>query len=169
MKYFEFTFDTHPCTETVNDVLAAVLGEAGFESFVEREGGLTAYIQQSLYNEETLKTELANFPVPDTEISYTFAEAEDKDWNEEWEKNFFQPIVIGDRCVIHSTFHQDVPKAEYDILINPQMAFGTGHHETASRCWIWAAELQYWLFSHGCGELSLAQPSISTNGVYATR
>ena len=57
MKYFEFTFDTHPCTETVNDVLAAVLGEAGFESFVEREGGLTAYIQQSLYNEETLKTE----------------------------------------------------------------------------------------------------------------
>ena len=58
MKYFEFTFDTHPCTETVNDVLAAVLGEAGFESFVEREGGLTAYIQQSLYNEETLKTEL---------------------------------------------------------------------------------------------------------------
>ena len=61
MKYFEFTFDTHPCTETVNDVLAAVLGEAGFESFVEREGGLTAYIQQSLYNEETLKTELQIF------------------------------------------------------------------------------------------------------------
>ena len=132
MKYFEFTFDTHPCTETVNDVLAAVLGEAGFESFVEREGALTAYIQQSLYNEETLKTELANFPIPDTEITYVFTEAEDKNWNEEWEKNFFQPIVIGNRCVIHSTFHQDVPKAEYDIVINPQMAFGTGHHETTS-------------------------------------
>ena len=132
MKYFEFTFDTHPCTETVNDVLAAVLGEAGFESSVEREGGLTAYIQQSLYNEETLKTELANFPIPDTEITYVFTEAEDKNWNEEWEKNFFQPIVIGNRCVIHSTFHQDVPKAEYDIVINPQMAFGTGHHETTS-------------------------------------
>ena len=132
MKYFEFTFDTHPCTETVNDVLAAVLCEAGFESFVEREGGLTAYIQQSLYNEETLKTELANFPIPDTEITYVFTEAEDKNWNEEWEKNFFQPIVIGNRCVIHSTFHQDVPKAEYDIVINPQMAFGTGHHETTS-------------------------------------
>ena len=132
MKYFEFTFDTHPCTETVNDVLAAVLGEAGFESFVEREGGLTAYIQQSLYNEETLITELANFPIPDTEITYVFTEAEDKNWNEEWEKNFFQPIVIGNRCVIHSTFHQDVPKAEYDIVINPQMAFGTGHHETTS-------------------------------------
>ena len=54
MKYFEFTFDTNPCTETVNDVLAAVLGDAGFESFIEREGGLSAYIQQSLCNEEVI-------------------------------------------------------------------------------------------------------------------
>lgn len=132
MKYFEFTFSTTPCTEIVNDVLAAVLGEAGFESFIEREGGLTAYIQQSLCDETAVKTALAEFPLPDTTVTYTFVEAEDKDWNEEWEKNFFQPIVIGDRCVIHSTFHHDVPQAEYDIVINPQMAFGTGHHETTS-------------------------------------
>ncbi len=132
MKYFEFTFDTNPCTETVNDVLAAVLGDAGFESFIEREGGLSAYIQQSLYNEEVIKNALNEFPLPDTEITYNYVEAEDKNWNEEWEKNFFQPIVIGNRCVIHSTFHHDVPKAEYDIVINPQMAFGTGHHETTS-------------------------------------
>ena len=130
MKYFEFTFDTHPCTETVNDVLAAVLGEAGFESFVEREGGLTAYIQQSLYNEETLKTELANFPVPDTEISYTFAEAEDKDWNEEWEKNYFKPIRIGNDCIIRASFHEPEPGYTYNIIIDPKMAFGTGNHET---------------------------------------
>ena len=132
MKYFEFTFDTNPCTETVNDVLAAVLGDAGFESFIEREGGLSAYIQQSLCNEEVIKNALNEFPLPDTEITYNYVEAEDKNWNEEWEKNFFQPIVIGNRCVIHSTFHPDVPKAEYDIVINPQMAFGTGHHETTS-------------------------------------
>ena len=132
MKYFEFTFDTNPCTETVNDVLGAVLGDAGFESFIEREGGLSAYIQQSLCNEEVIKNALNEFPLPDTEITYNYVEAEDKNWNEEWEKNFFQPIVIGNRCVIHSTFHHDVPKAEYDIVINPQMAFGTGHHETTS-------------------------------------
>ena len=132
MKYFEFTFDTNPCTETVNDVLAAVLGDAGFESFIEREGGLSAYIQHSLCNEEVIKNALNEFPLPDTEITYNYVEAEDKNWNEEWEKNFFQPIVIGNRCVIHSTFHHDVPKAEYDIVINPQMAFGTGHHETTS-------------------------------------
>ena len=68
MKYFEFTFNTNPCTETVNDVLAAVLGEAGFESFVEREGGLSAYIQQSLCNEETIKNALADFLCPIREL-----------------------------------------------------------------------------------------------------
>ena len=132
MKYFEFVFRTHPCTETVNDVLAAVLGEAGFESFMECEGGLTAYIQQSLCDETSIKNAIADFPLPDTEITYTYTEAEDKDWNEEWEKNIYQPIVIGDLSIINSPFHHDVPKAEYDIVINPQMAFGTGHHETTS-------------------------------------
>lgn len=132
MKYLEFSFRTLPCTETVNDVLSAVLGEAGFESFVEQPSGINAYIQKDLYDEEAFKEAITNFPLPDTRIEYSYQEAEDKDWNEEWEKNFFQPIIIGDRCVIHSTFHQDVPQAEYDIVINPQMAFGTGHHETTS-------------------------------------
>ena len=71
MKYFEFTFHTSPCTETVNDVLAAVLGEAGFESFVESEGGLTAYIQQALCDENTIKDAIADFPLPDTCLLYT--------------------------------------------------------------------------------------------------
>ena len=132
MKYLEFTFHTTPCTEIVNDVLSAVLGETGFESFVEQTDGIAAYIQKDLYNETVLKEALADFPLPDTQVEYAYQEAEDKDWNEEWEKNFFQPIIIGDRCVIHSTFHRDIPQAEYDIVINPQMAFGTGHHETTS-------------------------------------
>ena len=132
MKYLEFTFHTTPCTEIVNDVLSAVLGEAGFESFVEQTDGIAAYIQKDLYNETVLKEALADFPLPDTQVEYAYQEAEDKDWNEEWEKNFFQPIIIGDRSVIHSTFHRDIPQAEYDIVINPQMAFGTGHHETTS-------------------------------------
>ena len=132
MKYFEVTFTTAPCNETINDVVSALAGEIGFESFVEWENGVQAYVQQTLFDEEALKDMVANFPLPDTQISYEIKEAEDKDWNEEWEKNFFQPIVIGDRCCIHSTFHKDTPQTEYEILINPQMAFGTGHHETTS-------------------------------------
>ena len=132
MKYLEFNFHTTPDTETMHDVLSAVLGEVGFESFVEQPEGLLAYVQQAQFDETALKEALEAFPIPDTAVTYSYQEAEDKDWNEEWEKNFFQPIVIGNRCVIHSTFHPNVPKAEYDIVINPQMAFGTGHHETTS-------------------------------------
>ena len=144
MKYFEVTFTNQPCNETVNDVVSALAGEIGFESFVEWENGVQAYIQQSLFDEGALKEMVENFPLPDVQITYTITEAEDKDWNEEWEKNFFQPIVIGDRCCIHSTFHKDTPKTEYEILINPQMAFGTGHHETTSSiiCELLDADLQ---------------------------
>ena len=159
MKYFEVTFTTQPCNEMVNDIVSALAGEIGFESFVEWEEGVQAYIQQSLFDKEALAEMVTNFPLPDTQISYSIQEAEDKDWNEEWEKNFFQPIVIGDRCCIHSTFHQDTPQTEYEILINPQMAFGTGHHETTSSiiCELLDADLKdKTVLDMGCGTSILA-------------
>ena len=132
MVYIEVTFTLTPWSETAQDVLTALAGEIGFESFVEEEATLKAYIQQKLYDESVIRGIIADFPMPDVAIAYTAQEQEDKDWNEEWEKNFFQPIIIGNRCVIHSTFHKDTPQMEYDILINPQMSFGTGHHETTN-------------------------------------
>ncbi len=159
MKYLEVTFYTHPCDETINDILAALCGEIGFESFMEAENGIKGYVQEVLYNEDALKNILETFPIKDTEISYQVIPQEDKDWNEEWEKHFFQPIIIENRCVIHSTFHKNVPHAEYDILINPQMAFGTGHHETTSLILaeLLEAELKgKSLLDMGCGTSILA-------------
>lgn len=159
MKYLEFHFKTNPNTEIVNDVLAGILGDAGFESFIEQSDGLDAYIQKDLYVEEDVKEVISSFPLSNTSIEYTWKEAEDKDWNEEWEKNFFQPIVIDNRCAIHSTFHHDIPKVEYDIVINPQMAFGTGHHETTSLiiAELLEAELKgKSLLDMGCGTSILA-------------
>ncbi|MDE5829392.1 MAG: 50S ribosomal protein L11 methyltransferase [Duncaniella sp.] len=130
--YVEIRLDVDPCSEVATDVLAAMLAEVGCESFLPDEKGLTAYIQKELYDAASISDAVASFPL-DARVTLAGAEVvEGRDWNEEWEKNYFKPIVIGDRCVIHSTFHHDIPVCDYDIVIDPKMAFGTGHHATTS-------------------------------------
>lgn len=127
--YVSLRVDMTPCSEEMTDLAAAFLADAGYESFEPDAEGLTAYIPAPSFSRETAAEALAGFPYTcDITLKDTFVEG--KDWNEEWEKNYFQPIVVGDRCVIHSTFHHDIPAAEYDIVIDPKMAFGTGHHFT---------------------------------------
>jgi len=131
MNYFEINFFIDPFEEYISDVLISELGEIGFDSFVSTETGLVAYALETAFDEAKLKTLLSDFPF-EASIDYKVTQIESKNWNEEWEKHYFEPIVIGNECVIHSSFHKNVPKAKYDIVIDPKMAFGTGHHETTS-------------------------------------
>jgi ribosomal protein L11 methyltransferase len=129
MSYIEVKFICTPNDEIVNSILSATIAEIGFESFVEDEFGTTAYIQSSLFDAAKLDALLSDFPV-EAEIIYTYKVIEDRNWNEEWEKNYFQPLIIDDKCIIQSTFHKVPATYDYNIFIDPKMAFGTGHHQT---------------------------------------
>lgn len=131
MNFTQVNFNIQPFEEYISDILAAELAEVGFDSFVPSENGMEAFIKSTSFSENSIQTILDEFPI-EVSIDYKVTQIESKNWNEEWEKHYFEPIVIGNECVIHSTFHKNVPTAKYDIIIDPKMAFGTGHHETTS-------------------------------------
>ena len=118
--------------ETATDVMASLLCDVGYESFEPDGEGLTAFIRKEDFSDEALKSALEEFPLAGFAITCLLETVEGQDWNKEWEKNYFQPIVVGNQCVIHSSFHTDFPVCRYDIVIDPKMAFGTGHHATTS-------------------------------------
>ena len=118
--------------ETATDILAALLAEEGYESFTPDENGLTAFIRSGDFSDNAAAEIIDNFPFEGFTFSRHATEIEGRDWNSEWEKHYFQPIVVGDKCVIHSSFHTGYPVCDYDIVIDPKMAFGTGHHATTS-------------------------------------
>ena len=130
MKYFEVTCEIRPFSQDAADVLSAMLAEIGFESFSVGEDALLAYIQQSVWSEAEMQQVVRGFCLPGVSISYAVAEAPDEDWNQVWEEEGFQPVVVSEDIVVHDVKHSDVPPATYDILITPRLAFGTGSHAT---------------------------------------
>ena len=137
MKYFEVEFTLSPYSTDASDVLSAMAGEVGFESFEETADGLLGYVQQSFFSEAALQEVIADFPFEGVSIKYEIREAEDRDWNETWEQEGFEPIVLPG-LIIHDGHH--LPADEFslhtphstllDIEIDAHQAIGTGTHET---------------------------------------
>jgi len=124
--YISYTFKVSQ-KEPATEILIAELGEVGFESFVENEEGVEAFIQKTDWNEHILE-DIYVLNSNEFQISYEMQEIEQTNWNIEWEKNF-NPIQVDDMVSIRAPFHEN-PNLKYDIVIEPKMSFGTGHHET---------------------------------------
>jgi ribosomal protein L11 methyltransferase len=124
--YLGFHFKVEP-KELGSEILVAELGELPFESFIESDFGVVAYIQKQFWNENILE-DLHILNSPEFVVSYTIEEIDQVNWNEEWEKNF-EAIEVDGICHVRAPFHPKTD-AKYDIVIEPKMSFGTGHHET---------------------------------------
>lgn len=137
MKYLVAKFKiatSEDLLQVCKDLLADSAAEAGFESFEETPNGLEAYVQKELFDKDALDASIADFPIEGTDISYTIEDAEDKDWNEEWEEQGFDPICVDDQVLIydakHPELHPTTSPDHIEIGIEAKLAFGTGNHET---------------------------------------
>lgn len=116
------------CDSDFSEIFIAELSQYAYESFVETEEGFEAYIPHAEFDREVLhelKLKYASISPFDFKID----KVEKKNWNEEWEKNY-EPIFVDNRCAVRASFHAPMPQFEYEIIINPKMSFGTGHHAT---------------------------------------
>jgi len=124
--YLGFHFSVEP-KELGSEILVAELGELPFESFIDSDLGIVAYIQKQFWIENMLD-DLHILNSPEFQVSYTIEEISQVNWNEEWEKNF-EAIEVDGICLVRAPFHPKTA-AKFDIVIEPKMSFGTGHHET---------------------------------------
>jgi ribosomal protein L11 methyltransferase len=130
MNYYELLFTTIPTEDYQQDLLINALGEIGFDTFEELDFGFKAYIPTTDFDQAKLDEQLSIYQDLFT-FSYEMILVPQKNWNEVWESNF-EPIEISDKIFVRATFHQPKPEFPYEIVIDPKMAFGTGHHQTTS-------------------------------------
>ena len=132
MDYTAINFNITPISEEIADILIATMSTIGYEGFQYTDTGFTAYITCEQFEEESIqKLEILQSLAVDYQIDWNFSVLQDRDWNLEWEKNF-TPIVVDNRILIRAGFHPTIPGIDYDIIIEPKMSFGTGHHPTTT-------------------------------------
>lgn len=130
MIYTQITFTLTPDSEENREILVAVLSDLAFESFDESEDGVLGYVPGESFDFDEMNaiTSALHFSV---DTSHEMIP--DQNWNEVWEKNYFKPLLIGGRCLVRAPFHTDYEPAEFELVIEPKMAFGTGNHETTTQ------------------------------------
>ncbi len=164
MDYLELSIEIG---EEYSEILIAELGQIGFDSFVENEGILQAYIPAPLFQLQelaALQTQYKDL----FEIKYTQKNIPAQNWNAVWESDY-QPVIIRDQCIVKSTFHKIDKKYPYEIIINPKMSFGTGHHETTSLMLDYLLETEVKgknVIDAGCGTGILAIMAEKRGAVY---
>ena len=130
MKYLELHFKISPYDRDMADLLTGVAAEAGLESFTEDEQSIKGYVREDAFDAGRLEDNLSMFEAMNVRVTYTLKAVEDRNWNEEWERTGFRPVLLAGRVLVHNGSYGDLPPAEYNILIDPHQAFGTGSHQT---------------------------------------
>ena len=138
MEYKKVAFNFTSIQEYQQDLLIAELGDIGFDTFEDSVNGFDAYVLEKDFNETLLNEVLMGFG-DELQYTYLIIDIEPENWNEEWEKNF-SPLVINKDCYVRATFHEHQPQYQYEIVIDPKMAFGTGHHQTTTMMMLYILE-----------------------------
>lgn len=162
MRYLRVTLPT-PTDEWATDILMQKLGDVGFDSFENDGTRLQAYIPLEAYNEESIKSVLSEAPFEELKKEVKKEEVEDKNWNEEWEKHYFDPVVVVDgELGIRAPFHQPIEGVKHEIVIEPKMAFGTGNHATTQAMLTLLSQI----YLEGCSVIDMGCGS-GILGIYA--
>ena len=157
MEYTSVKFNCEPYFEGAHDILTAWLSELPFESFESEEEVLTAYIPTESFNIESLTEQISNIEA--FAVRFSFEAIPEQNWNKVWEENYFKPIVIAGKCLVRGSFHEVHETAEHEIVIDPKMAFGSGHHATTKMMLEFVLELDLThksVLDMGCGTGILA-------------
>ncbi|WP_428330952.1 50S ribosomal protein L11 methyltransferase [Mucilaginibacter sp.] len=169
MNYYELLFTTITTEDYQQDLLINALGEIGFDTFEELDLGFKAYIPATDFDQQKLDEQLFLYKDMFT-FSYDVTLIPQKNWNEVWESNF-EPIEILDKIFVRATFHEPKPAFPYEIVIDPKMAFGTGHHQTTSMMLEYALETEFEgkkVLDMGCGTGILAIMAAKLNAATVT-